>query len=210
MRRHRPRLHSLIQQLWLWVLVLSTLVHTRDFCASYRCMHATSFSGRCGGSPIVARAYITGRVRLSGFLVTKPKKVHKVLQSTNRYPMATRQVRHSPLSRIYGPPSDSLRWLLPVWGSSQRELALRHCTHQQGLEDSAAMSNGRTGVHHMEDDSLDSARSSGQSPIIGHEGLSLDQVAKLDDSVLVESLNRFLGDVNEPDAVVFAGFNASL
>lgn len=62
----------------------------------------------------------------------------------------------------------------------------------------------------MEDDSLQSVRSSGQSPIIGNGSLSLDQVAKLDDSVLVESLNRFLGDVNNPDDVVFAGFNASI
>jgi FXSXX-COOH protein len=62
----------------------------------------------------------------------------------------------------------------------------------------------------MEDNSLESARSSTQSPIIDCSGLSLDKLAKLDDSVLVQSLNRILGDVDNPDEVVFAGFNASV
>jgi FXSXX-COOH protein len=47
-------------------------------------------------------------------------------------------------------------------------------------------------------------------PIIDFSGISLDQLAKLDDSVLINSLNRILGDVENPDDVVFAGFNASI
>ena len=47
-------------------------------------------------------------------------------------------------------------------------------------------------------------------PTIDFSGISLDQLAELDDSVLINSLNRILGDVGSPDDVVFAGFNASI
>lgn len=47
-------------------------------------------------------------------------------------------------------------------------------------------------------------------PMIDFSGISLNQLAKLDDSVLINSLNRILGDVENPDDVVFAGFNASI
>lgn len=46
--------------------------------------------------------------------------------------------------------------------------------------------------------------------IIDYSGISLDQLAQLDDSTLVRSLNRILGDVDHPDEVVLAGFNASI
>ena len=46
--------------------------------------------------------------------------------------------------------------------------------------------------------------------IIDCSGLSLSKLAKLPDSVLINALNRVLGDVNSPDDVVFAGFNASI
>lgn len=46
--------------------------------------------------------------------------------------------------------------------------------------------------------------------IIDYSGISLDQLAQLDDSALVHSLGRILGDVDNPDEVVLAGFNASL
>lgn len=46
--------------------------------------------------------------------------------------------------------------------------------------------------------------------LIDYSGISLDQVARLDDSTLVHSLNRILGDVDKPDEVVLAGFNASI
>jgi FXSXX-COOH protein len=53
-------------------------------------------------------------------------------------------------------------------------------------------------------------KSTDDSPIIEVSGISLDQLAQLDDSMLVHSLNRVLGDVANPDGVVFASFSASL
>jgi FXSXX-COOH protein len=47
-------------------------------------------------------------------------------------------------------------------------------------------------------------------PNIDFSGISLDRLAELDDSILINSLNRILGDVDNPDDVVFAGFNASI
>jgi hypothetical protein len=38
----------------------------------------------------------------------------------------------------------------------------------------------------------------------------LDDLARLDNSVLVHSLSRVLGDVNNPDAVVLASFSAAV
>lgn len=46
--------------------------------------------------------------------------------------------------------------------------------------------------------------------IVDYNGISFDQLAQLDDSTLVRSLNRVLGDVDRPDEVVLAGFNASI
>lgn len=46
--------------------------------------------------------------------------------------------------------------------------------------------------------------------LIDYSGISLDQLAQLDDSTLVHSLNRIIGDVEKPDEVVLAGFNASI
>lgn len=46
--------------------------------------------------------------------------------------------------------------------------------------------------------------------IIDYSRISLDRLAQMDDSVLVHSLNRILGDVDNPDEVVLAGFNASI
>jgi FXSXX-COOH protein len=46
------------------------------------------------------------------------------------------------------------------------------------------------------------------SPLIDLGRVSLDDVARLDDSVLVHSLNRILGDAKNPDEVVLASFSA--
>jgi FXSXX-COOH protein len=59
-------------------------------------------------------------------------------------------------------------------------------------------------------------RSSGEpssedtSTLIDLGSISLDDLAQLDNSVLVHSLSRVLGDVNNPDAVVLASFSASV
>jgi hypothetical protein len=53
-------------------------------------------------------------------------------------------------------------------------------------------------------------KSTDDSPIIEVSGISFDQLAQLDDSTLVHALNRVLGDVSNPDGVVFASFSASL
>jgi hypothetical protein len=53
-------------------------------------------------------------------------------------------------------------------------------------------------------------KSTDDSPIIEVSGISFDQLAQLDDSTLVDALNRVLGDVSNPDGVVFASFSASL
>ena len=61
----------------------------------------------------------------------------------------------------------------------------------------------------MDDMSLEDARS-GVIPIIDFGGISLDQLAQLDNSALVRSLSRVLGDIDNPHDTVFAGFNASI
>jgi FXSXX-COOH protein len=40
--------------------------------------------------------------------------------------------------------------------------------------------------------------------------ISLDDLARLDNAVLVHSLSRILGDVNNPDTVVLASFSAAI
>lgn len=56
----------------------------------------------------------------------------------------------------------------------------------------------------------DGPKSTDDSPILEISGISLDQLTQLDDSVLIHSLNRVLGDISNPDGVVFASFSASL
>ena len=46
------------------------------------------------------------------------------------------------------------------------------------------------------------------SPLIDLSEVCLADVAQLDDSVLVHSLQQVLGDVENPDAVVLASFSA--
>jgi len=48
------------------------------------------------------------------------------------------------------------------------------------------------------------------SPLIDVSGVSLDDVARMDDSVLVHSLNRILGDAENPDEVILASFSATI
>jgi len=48
------------------------------------------------------------------------------------------------------------------------------------------------------------------SPLIDLGDVSLDDVARMDDSALVHSLNRILGDATSPDAVILASFSASV
>jgi len=48
------------------------------------------------------------------------------------------------------------------------------------------------------------------SPLIDLGDVSLDDVARMDDSVLVHSLNRILGDAANPDEVILASFSASV
>jgi FXSXX-COOH protein len=56
----------------------------------------------------------------------------------------------------------------------------------------------------------DGPKSTDDSPILEISGISLDQLTQLDDSVLIHSLNRVLGDISNPDGAVFASFSASL
>jgi FXSXX-COOH protein len=48
------------------------------------------------------------------------------------------------------------------------------------------------------------------SALIDLGKISLDDLAQLDDSVLVHSLSRVLGDVKNPDEVVLASFSAAV
>jgi FXSXX-COOH protein len=48
------------------------------------------------------------------------------------------------------------------------------------------------------------------SPLIDLGDISLDDVARMDDSALVHSLNRILGDAANPDEVILASFSASV
>jgi len=48
------------------------------------------------------------------------------------------------------------------------------------------------------------------SPLIDLGDVSLDDVARMDDSVLTHSLNRILGDTANPDEVILASFSASV
>jgi FXSXX-COOH protein len=59
-------------------------------------------------------------------------------------------------------------------------------------------------------DGLSSEESSQKdaSALIDLSQVSLEDVARLDDSVLVHSLKRILGDAKNPDEVVLASFSA--
>lgn len=48
------------------------------------------------------------------------------------------------------------------------------------------------------------------SALIDLGKISLDDLAHLDDSVLVHSLSRVLGDIKNPDEVVLASFSATI
>jgi FXSXX-COOH protein len=48
------------------------------------------------------------------------------------------------------------------------------------------------------------------SPLIDLSKISLDDVARLDDSVLAHSLYRILGDEENPAETILASFSASL
>jgi FXSXX-COOH protein len=48
------------------------------------------------------------------------------------------------------------------------------------------------------------------SPLIDLGKVSLDDVARLDDSVLAHSLQRILGDAKSPDEIVLASFSAAV
>ncbi len=61
----------------------------------------------------------------------------------------------------------------------------------------------------MDEISSEETSTTDTSPLINFGGVSLDDVAQLDDSALVNSLNRILGDVENPDEVILASFSAS-
>ena len=48
------------------------------------------------------------------------------------------------------------------------------------------------------------------SALIDLGKISLDDLARLDDSVLVHSISRVLGDIKNPDEVVLASFSATV
>jgi FXSXX-COOH protein len=50
----------------------------------------------------------------------------------------------------------------------------------------------------------------GMSPLIDLGDVSLDDVARMDDSALAHSLSRILGDTANPDEVILASFSASV
>jgi FXSXX-COOH protein len=62
----------------------------------------------------------------------------------------------------------------------------------------------------MDDRSSEEPSSEDTSALIDLGNISLDDLARLDNSVLVHSLSRVLGDVNNPDAVVLASFSAAV
>ena len=62
----------------------------------------------------------------------------------------------------------------------------------------------------MDDRSSEEPSSEDTSAVIDLGNISLDDLARLDNSVLVHSLSRILGDVNNPDAVVVASFSAAI
>jgi FXSXX-COOH protein len=62
----------------------------------------------------------------------------------------------------------------------------------------------------MDERSSEEPSSEDTSALIDLGNISLDDLARLDDSVLVRSLSRVLGDVNNPDAVVLASFSAAV
>jgi FXSXX-COOH protein len=47
------------------------------------------------------------------------------------------------------------------------------------------------------------------SPLIDLTGVSLDDMARIDESVLTHSINRVLGDIANPDKVVHPSFSAT-
>ena len=62
----------------------------------------------------------------------------------------------------------------------------------------------------MNERSSEEPSSEDTSAVIDLGNISLDDLARLDNSVLVHSLSRILGDVNNPDAVVLASFSAAI
>lgn len=62
----------------------------------------------------------------------------------------------------------------------------------------------------MDELSSDEVSPKGSSAMIDLGNVSLDDVARLDDSVLLHSLNRILGDAKNPDEVVLASFSATI
>jgi FXSXX-COOH protein len=62
----------------------------------------------------------------------------------------------------------------------------------------------------MDERSSEEPGSNDTPALIDLGDLSLDDLARLDNAVLVHSLSRVLGDVNNPDAVVLASFSAAI
>lgn len=62
----------------------------------------------------------------------------------------------------------------------------------------------------MDELSSEEPGSEDTSPLIDLAGFSLDDVARMDDSVLARSLNRILGNTANPDDVILASFSASI
>lgn len=62
----------------------------------------------------------------------------------------------------------------------------------------------------MDERSSEEPGPNGDLALIDMGDISLDDLARLDNAVLVHSLSRVLGDVNNPDAVVLASFSAAI
>lgn len=68
----------------------------------------------------------------------------------------------------------------------------------------------RWGARRMDERSSEEPNPEDASALIDLGNISLDDLARLDNSVLAHSLSRVLGDVNNPDAVVLASFSAAV
>ncbi len=62
----------------------------------------------------------------------------------------------------------------------------------------------------MDEHSSEEVSPKDTSALIDLSNVSLDDVAQLDDSVLLHSLNRIFGDAKNPDEVVLASFSATV
>ncbi len=62
----------------------------------------------------------------------------------------------------------------------------------------------------MDELSSEEASPKDTSALIDLSKVSLNDVARLDDSVLLHSLNRIFGDAKNPDEVVLASFSATV